>query len=62
MIRRTIEHMKTRPHHERRSFALIIAFIVVVILFLAWALFFFSDVSLATPNINAIQTASTTQL
>jgi Tfp pilus assembly protein PilX len=40
MIHKAIRHLKTRPHHERRGVALIVALAVVIILFLLWAVFF----------------------
>jgi hypothetical protein len=62
MIHRTIKHMKTRPHHERRAFALMIALGVIVVLFLCWSFFFFSSLQGVTPINNSTGvTATTTQ-
>jgi peptidoglycan hydrolase CwlO-like protein len=44
VVHRTIHHLKTRPHHERRAVALLIALGVIIVLFFAWAFVFFSDI------------------
>jgi ATP-dependent Zn protease len=43
VVRRTINHIKTRPHHERRAVALMISIGVIVLLFFVWAFFFFTS-------------------
>ncbi len=43
MIHRTIRHLKTRPHHERRAVALLVAIGIVVVLFLLWVITFVSS-------------------
>lgn len=55
VVRRTIDNLKERPHHERRAVALMIAIGVVVMLFLGWAFLFFS--SLRASQASAAQTA-----
>ena len=44
VIRATIEHMKTRPHQERRDFATMVSVLVVGVLFVGWIMLFISNV------------------
>jgi len=44
VVQKTIDHLKTRPHHERRAVAVLTAFGVVVILFLLWAYQLFATI------------------
>ena len=44
VIRATIEHMKTRPHQERRDFAAMVSVLVVGVLFVGWIILFVSNV------------------
>ncbi|MDB5188017.1 MAG: hypothetical protein JWO50_537 [Candidatus Kaiserbacteria bacterium] len=44
IIQATIEHMKTRPHQERKDFAAACSFVIVAILFLGWLALFVHNV------------------
>ena len=58
VIQRTIHHLKQRPHHERRTFALMFASIVVAALFLIWAVAFFTGLHSAQVAQQAKETAA----
>lgn len=49
MLHRTITHLQTRPHHERRAVALVIAVAVMAVIFLVWVVVFFRSVSREAP-------------
>ena len=44
VIHATIEHLKTRPHQERRDFATMVSVLVVGVLFIGWVILFVSNV------------------
>jgi len=50
VLQRTIENLRDRPKHERRAVAFWIAIAVIVVLFVAWGIFFVS-----TLNSNTLQ-------
>lgn len=50
VVRRTIEHMKTRPREDRVAFAGTIAMGVMFLLFIGWAIFFFGTIDDAIPE------------
>ncbi len=60
VVRRTIEHMKTRPRDERVAFAGSVAVGVMVILFLGWAVYFFATLPVSTAPA-ASDTATSTE-
>lgn len=60
VIRATIEHMKTRPHQERRDFAALVSFVVVGVLFVGWLVLFVRNVSNDIAR-SGTSSASTTQ-
>ena len=39
--RHTLEHMRSRPRHERHAIATTTSFVVVALLLIVWMLFFF---------------------
>lgn len=45
VVRRTIEHLKTRPKEERTAFAASVSIVVVVILFVGWIIYFFHSIA-----------------
>jgi type II secretory pathway component PulM len=57
VVQRTIKHLKTRPHHERRAVAVLTAFAVVVILFLLWVYQLFATIR-AQSQTPAVQTTT----
>ena len=59
VVKRTINRLKQRPHHERRAVALFISAGVVVVIFIGWAYAFFSGVHAnAIAQQQAAQTAA----
>ncbi|MBI2030390.1 hypothetical protein HYT05_02100 [Candidatus Kaiserbacteria bacterium] len=44
VLKRTIGALRSRPHDERHAFAVLSALVVMVILLLAWGVFFFSSI------------------
>ncbi|MEK7106575.1 MAG: hypothetical protein AAB899_00105 [Patescibacteria group bacterium] len=50
VLRKTIDNLKARPHHERRAVAKGTALLVAGILFIAWLIWFFNDI-----RVNGIQ-------
>ncbi|NBV76769.1 hypothetical protein EBR66_01225 [bacterium] len=42
VVRRAVEHLRTRPHHERHAVALTISVAIMAVLFFAWGYFFFA--------------------
>jgi len=44
VLQKTVDHLKTRPRHERRAVARAIAMLVVATLFIGWAILFFKDI------------------
>lgn len=60
VIKRTIENLKERPHEERRAVASMIAFSVVGILLLVWAItFLFRLGDLSAPDTSQIVSPTT---
>lgn len=45
VIQATIEHMKSRPHEERRDFAALVSALVVGVLFVGWVILFVHNVN-----------------
>lgn len=58
VVRRTIEHMKTRPREDRVAFAGAIAIGVMFVLFIGWAIFFFGTIDQAIPQSPATATST----
>jgi len=50
VIKRTIGALRSRPHDERHAFAVLTALVVMVILLLAWGIFFFSSIQSDAPD------------
>lgn len=50
VIKRTIGALRSRPHDERHAFAVLSALVVMVILLLAWGIFFFSSIQSDAPD------------
>ena len=60
VLDRHIEKLKERPHHERRAVALTIAIGVVIVLFVAWAFIFFTEMHANEPIQAPASDATTT--
>ena len=62
VVRRTIHHLRGRPHHERRAVAILTASGVVVVLFIVWSILFFhaiqaqsiQNIQAQTANLNTL--------
>lgn len=61
MIKRTIENLKERPHQERRAVASLVAYGVIGLLLLAWAVSFFTRLGNVTSPTPSTTTASDTE-
>ena len=49
VVRRTIAHLKTRPHHERHALAVTLALVIMGLIFVAWVVIFFRSVTREAP-------------
>lgn len=57
VLQRTIENLRDRPKHEREAVAFWIAVAIVVVLTLAWGVYFFRNAS--PPNLSPVNNAYT---
>lgn len=48
VVKRTIAHLRTRPHHERHAVAFMVSVAVMMVVFLLWAFFFFRGLRVST--------------
>ncbi len=58
VVRRTLDHIRTRPHHERHAVALTGSIIVMVVVFFIWGFFFFKKIQSAASDTAPVQTSS----
>ena len=54
--------LRQRPHHERRAIAALVAYGVVAVLAIVWAIVFFTDINAAAQQTQQTQTTATTTL
>lgn len=57
VLQRTIENLRDRPRHEREAVAFWIAVAIVIVLTLAWGVYFFRNAS--APDLSPVNNAYT---
>ena len=60
VVKRTIAHLRTRPHHERHAVALWASLLVMFIVFLLWGFLFFRNIRIeATVSVTEVPVTTT---